>query len=456
MTGTREAPGPKGHWFWGSLRERRGESLGFLVRMHREYGDVVQWRMGPVNRVLSLVNPEHVRHVLVENVGRYSKGSGARRLSTMLGNGLLTSEGPFWMRQRRLAQPAFHRERLMRMVGMMGEEVERMVERWRARPDTSAPVEMADEMARTTLSIASRALFSTQVLREADRVLPSLTVGQQVVNERVLSLFPLPLSLPTPGNRAFLRARQTLDSVVFDIIARRRRGETQGQDLLAMLMEAQDAETGERMTDAQLRDELMTLFIAGYETTANALTWAWYLLSQHPEVEQRARGEVAQVLGARAPEPEDIPKLRYLAQVLEESMRLYPPAWVMVRQAREEDVLDGIRIPADPRLIVAVSPYVIHRQPRFWPEPERFDPERFSPERVAERPKLAYLPFGAGQRHCIGSHFAMMEMVLVLAGVLRRFRPRLMPGRSVELEPLVALRPKGGLPMLLEPVRATG
>ncbi|HZI08701.1 MAG TPA: cytochrome P450, partial [Archangium sp.] len=160
MTGTREAPGPKGHWFWGSLRERRGESLGFLVRMHREYGDVVQWRMGPVNRVLSLVNPEHVRHVLVENVGRYSKGSGAQRLSTMLGNGLLTSEGPFWMRQRRLAQPAFHRERLMRMVGMMGEEVERMVEWWRARPDTSAPVEMADEMARTTLSIASRALFS--------------------------------------------------------------------------------------------------------------------------------------------------------------------------------------------------------------------------------------------------------------------------------------------------------
>jgi cytochrome P450 len=262
--------------------------------------------------------------------------------------------------------------------------------------------------------------------------------------------------VPTPGNRAFLRARQTLDSVVFDIIARRRRGETQGQDLLAMLMEAQDAETGERMTDAQLRDELMTLFIAGYETTANALTWAWYLLSQHPEVEQRARGEVAQVLGERAPGPEDIPRLRYLSQVLEESMRLYPPAWVMVRQAREEDVLDGIRIPADPRLIVAVSPYVIHRQPRFWPEPERFDPERFSPERAADRPKLAYLPFGAGQRHCIGSHFAMMEMVLVLAGVLRRFRPRLVPGRSVELEPLVALRPKGGLPMLLEPVSATG
>lgn len=449
MSGTREAPGPKGHWFWGSLRERRNESLDFLLRMHREYGDVVQWRMGPVNRVLSLANPEHVKHVLVEHVGRYTKGVGAQRLSSMLGNGLLTSEGDFWKRQRRLAQPAFHRERLVRMVGMMGEEIEHMLERWRARPEPSASLDMSDEMARTTLSIASRALFSTQVVGEADRVLPSLTVGQREVNKRVLSLLPLPLSVPTPGNRSFLRARQTLDSVVFDIIAKRRRGETQGQDLLAMLMEARDAETGEQMTDAQLRDELMTLFIAGYETTANALTWAWYLLASHPEVEQRACAEVAEVLGERMPGAEDVPRLRYLSQVLEESMRLYPPAWVLVRQAREDDVLDGIRIPASPRLVVAISPWVLHRQPRFWPEPERFDPERFSPERSAERPKLAYLPFGAGQRHCIGSHFAMMEMVLVLALVLRRFRPRLVPGWKMELEPLVALRPRGGLPMLM-------
>ncbi|RKH60404.1 cytochrome P450 [Corallococcus llansteffanensis] len=452
MTGTREAPGPRGHWFWGSLRERRSESLPFLLRMHREYGDVAQWRMGPVNRVLSLVNPEHVKHVLVEHVGRYTKGVGAQRLSAMLGNGLLTSEGDFWKRQRRLAQPAFHLERLVPLVRVMEEEGRYMLERWRTRPDPSAPLDLAQEMARTTLSIASRALFSTQVMDEADRVLPALTVAQQEVNGRVLSLLPLPLGLPTPGNRAFVRARQTLDAVVFDIIARRRSGETRGQDLLAMLMEARDADTGEGMTDGQLRDELMTLFIAGYETTANALAWTWSLLSEHPEVEEQARAEVAQVLGERVPTAEDVPRLRYLSQVLEESMRLHPPAWVMVRQALEEDALDGFRIPASPRLIVAISPWVIHRQPSLWPEPERFNPERFSPERSAGRPRLAYLPFGAGQRHCIGQRFAMMEMVLLLAQVLRRYRLRRVPGWRAEQEPLVALRPKGGVPMHLEPL----
>ncbi|MBZ4417376.1 cytochrome P450 [Myxococcus sp. RHSTA-1-4] len=452
MNAVREAPGPKGHWFWGSLRERRKESLSFFLRMHREYGPVAQWRMGPVNRVISLVDPEHVRHVLVEHVGRYTKGAGAQRLSAMLGNGLLTSEGDFWKRQRRLAQPAFHRERLVPMVRVMEEEGRRMLERWRERPDPSAPLDLAEEMARTTLSIASRALFSTQVIGEAGRVLPALTVAQQEVNGRVLALLPLPLALPTPGNRAFLRARRTLDAVVFDIIARRRRGETTGQDLLAMLMEARDADTGEGMTDAQLRDELMTLFIAGYETTANALSWTWSLLSQHPEVEERARAEVARVLGERAPEAEDIPKLRYLSQVLEESMRIHPPAWVLVRQALEEDVLDGIRIPADPRLIVAISPWTLHRQPDLWPDPERFDPDRFSPERAAGRPRMAYLPFGAGQRLCIGTHFAMMEMVLLLAQVLRRYRLRRVPGTKEHEEPLVALRPKGGVPMFLEPL----
>ncbi|QSQ25346.1 cytochrome P450 [Pyxidicoccus parkwayensis] len=454
MSAAREAPGPKGHWFWGSLRERRKESLHFFLRMHREHGRVAQWRMGPVNRVISLVDPEHVRHVLVEHVGRYTKGFGGKRLSAMLGNGLLTSEGDFWKRQRRLAQPAFHRERLVPMVRVMEEEGRRMLERWRERPDSSAPLDLAEEMARTTLSIASRALFSTQVIGEAGRVLPALTVAQQEVNGRVLALLPLPLALPTPGNRAFLRARRTLDAVVFDIIARRRRGETTGQDLLAMLMEARDADTGEGMTDAQLRDELMTLFIAGYETTANALAWTWSLLSQHPEVEERARAEVARVLGERVPEAEDIPRLRYLSQVLEESMRLHPPAWVLVRQALEDDVLDGFRIPADPRLIVAISPWTIHRQPDLWPDPERFDPDRFTPERAAGRPRLAYLPFGAGQRLCIGTHFAMMEMVLLLAQVLRRYRLRRVPGTKEEQEPLVALRPRGGVPMYLEPLDA--
>ena len=219
-------------------------------------------------------------------------------------------------------------------------------------------------------------------------------------------------------------------------------------------MAAQDADTGERMTDQQLRDEAMTLFLAGHETTANALAWMWHLLAQHPEVEARARAEAQAVLGGRAPTAEDIPRLRYLTQVFEETMRLYPPAWIMARQPVKEDVLAGVQVPASQRVIIVISPYALHRNPRLWPEPERFDPERFSPEQSASRPRLAYLPFGGGQRLCIGNSFALMEATLITAQVLQHFRLRAVPGHTVEPEPLVTLRPKGGLPMLVEPLQA--
>lgn len=445
-----EVPGPRGHWLWGSLRERRRESLHFLLRMHREYGDVVQWRMGPFNRALSLASPDHVRHVLVEHPGRYTKGSGFQRLAVVLGRGLLTSEGEYWKRHRRMAQPAFHREQVVRGAGLMVEEVERMLERWSLRADRSAPLDISEEMGRLTLCIVGRVLLSTPLLQEADRILRAIVQAQQVATRRLLTLVPAPLWVPTEDSRRLHGAVRELDRLIYGLIARRRRGETGGQDLLALL-DSPEPDTGERLTDRELRDEVVSLFVAGYETTANALAWTWYLLARHPEVEARARAEVAQVLGSRPPGAEDLPRLRYVTQVLEESMRMYPPAWLITRQAREEDVVGGYRIPADKRLIIALAPWVLHHQPQWWPEPERFDPDRFLPERAAGRPRHAYMPFGAGQRHCIGSQFAMVEMVLVVSRVLQHGRLRPLPGWEVELEPLMSLRPKGGLPMLLEP-----
>jgi cytochrome P450 len=447
----KDIPGPKGHWFWGSLQERREDPLHLFLRVHQQYGDVVRLRMGPTVSLLSLTHPEHLKHVLVDHNARYHKGFGLSRARPLLGNGLLLSEGDFWKRQRRLAQPAFHKERLAALATTMVEATSHMLSRWQAHP-TSQPLDIAAEMMRLTLAIVGRTLFSTDVSGEADRVGRAATLAIEETNRRILSLFLLPLSLPTQRNRAFRGALATLDEVVLGIIARRRQQQTEGNDLLALLMAAQDADTGERMTDAQLRDEVMTLFLAGHETTANLLAWTWHLLSRHPEVEARARAEVEQVLGDRPPGAQDVPRLRYLTQVLEESMRLYPPAWIFARQPIQEDEVAGFRLPASPRVIVVMSPWAIHRQPHLWPEPERFDPERFSPERSAGRHRMAFVPFGGGQRLCIGNSFAMMEAVLIAALVLRRFRLRTVPGHEVVPEPLVTLRPRGGLPMHLHPL----
>jgi cytochrome P450 len=451
-----EAPGPRGHWFWGSIQERRRSPLQLFLRAHQEYGDLVRLRMGPTISLVSVSSPELVKHVLVDHADKYIKPSGlVRDAWPLLGNGLFTSAGDFWKRQRRLMQPAFHKERLAALATTMADATQQMLARWHARPSASEPLDIAEEMMRLTLGIVGRALFSTDVSGTADRVGQALTVALAETNHRILSLgLYAPDFLPTARNRAFHQALATLDSVVFDIIARRRAGETHGEDLLATLMAVQDADTGERMTDPQLRDEAMTLFLAGHETTANALAWMWHLLALHPEVEARARAEVDAVLAGRVPTAQDLPRLRYLTQVFEETLRLYPPAWIIARQPAKEDVLAGIHLPASARVIVALSPYVLHRNPRLWPDPERFDPERFSPENSASRPRLAWLPFGGGQRLCIGNSFALMEATLITASVLQHFRLRAVPGHAVEAEPLVTLRPKGGLPMFAEPLHA--
>ncbi len=443
----RAAPGPRGHALLGSLPAYRQGRLRFFTDTAREYGGVVRVRLGP--RVIHLVShPDGIKHILQDNHRNYRKGERYDRLVPVLGRGLLTSEGEFWLRQRRLAQPAFHRQRLGAFATIMTEATAAMLARWEREAWRGQPLDIAAEMMRLTFAIVGRTLFSADVSGEADAVGQALTIALREADRRIRSTIPLPERLPTARNRRVREAIRTLDGVVYNLIAARRDGrDAREGDLLAMLLAARDEETGEGMSDRQLRDEVMTIVLAGHETTANALAWTWYLLSQHPEAEEHLRAEVATALSGRTPGIEDLAALSYTRMVIEEAMRLYPPAWAVGRTALVDDEIGGYRIPAGKTVVL--SPYVTQRLPQFWDDPERFAPERFRPERVAARPRFAYFPFGGGPRLCIGNGFAMLEAQLIVAMVAGRYRLRLVPGQRVEPEPMVTLRPRGGLPMTL-------
>jgi cytochrome P450 len=320
-----------------------------------------------------------------------------------------------------------------------------MLDRWQQYANTNQAIDVSDEMMHLTLMIISRTMFGADLGAEANRIGQAVSTGIIESNRRMFSFPEIPFWIPTPANRRFLDARAVLDEVVQRMITNRRQSGNPAahNDLLSMLIEAQDEATGERMSDQQLRDEVLTIFVAGHETTANALSWAWYLLSRNPAVRTKLRHELDQVLGGRTPTMADLPNLRYTAMVIEEAMRLYPPAWEIERQAVADDTIGGYHIPAG--TIVMLSPYVVHRHPQFWSNPEGFEPERFLPERSEGRPRFAYFPFGGGPRLCIGNNFALMEAQLILAMVTQRFDLNLLPGRIPSPEPLVTLRPHGGV-----------
>ncbi len=329
----------------------------------------------------------------------------------------------------------------------MVEYAERVSACWRDGQE----VDISEEMMRLTLAVVGKTLFDAEVESDADEVGAALTEVMNLFGYLMLPFSELLEKLPLPQRRRFLRARARLDAVIYRIIEERRRTGGDRGDLLSTLLDAVDEEGDQTgMTDEQLRDEVMTIFLAGHETTANALTWAFYLLAQNPEAEARLHEELDSVLaGGRQPTPEDVPALQYTEMVVAETMRLYPPAWALGRLALEDHEVGGYRIPRGS--LVLVSQYVIQRDPRFWPDPERFDPERWTPEAKAARPQFAYFPFGGGPRRCIGEGFAWMEGVLILAALARRWRPRLIPGRAVETQPRITLRPgPGGVPMRLE------
>ena len=409
------------------------------------------------NRILFLHsylvnNPDYIEHVLLTNQANYRKSHFLRNmLSPLLGDGLLISEGDFWRRQRRIAAPAFHNRRIAEFVAVMAACTEATLAHWRT---LTQPFDVAAEMMALTLDIISRTMFSADVTGDtaAVRRLMDVVVHMPV---SMLDLFGLPQWLPRPQSAPLRRAIAAFDALVARLLAERRADPAAPDrgDLLAMLLAARDPDTGEGMSDKQLRDEILTIFMAGHETTANALSWTWYMLAQHPDAEARLHAEVDRVLGGRTPGLADLAELKWTRMVIEETMRLYPPAHAIARTAIGEDHIGGARIP--PGASMSISMYVTHRNPNLWPEPERFDPERFTPEAVARRHRFAYLPFGGGPRICIGNTFALAEAQVIVATIAQRYRVRLAPGRAVEPIGLLTLRPKSGVWVTLEERSAT-
>jgi cytochrome P450 len=440
-------PGPPAYAALRTLRAIERDPLSFLQSTRARYGDIARSRFF-FWEVYQLSHPDYVKHVLQDRHTIYTKQTfDYRMLKPLVGDGLLTSDGAFWLRQRRLMQPAFHRARIAAFVGMMVGRARGMAERWAVVADRGEALDIVPEMSRLAMEVVTRALFNTEIDTAAGRVSDAATTLNRYVSEHATSLLFLLTPESFRGNRGARAAIRTLNEVVDEIIAEhRRRGEDRG-DLLSMLLLARDEETGEAMSDQQIRHEVLTLLVAGHETTANALSWTWYLLSQHQEIGEKLRAELAGVLAGREPTIDDLPQLTYTRMVLDESMRLYPPVWATSRAPAEEDEIAGYRI--RPKSVVLLSPYVTHRHPDFWERPDTFDPERFTPERAAERPRFAYFPFGGGPRLCIGNTFALTEATLVLAVIAQRFQLDLVPGHPVVPEPLVTLRPRFGLRMRL-------
>lgn len=444
MSASLRPPGPNPRFPVISFFAYRRNMIEFLERAAREHGDIVYFKMGP-QEVYFLNHPDYIKDVLVTRQQNFIKGRALQRAKRLLGEGLLTSEGTFHRRQRRLAQPAFHRQRVSSYADVMTEYAVRSSAGWRDREQ----LDISEEMMRLTLAIVAKTLFDADVEDEAQEIGEALSVIFSLFNAMLFPFSELLEKLPLPQNKRFERAKLRLNETIYRIINERRRsGEDRG-DLLSMLLMAQDEEGTGSMTDEQVRDEVMTLFLAGHETTANALTWTWYLLSQHEEQEARMHAEIEEVLGERdKPSFEDVERLRYTEMVLAESMRLYPPAWAIGRLAIKETEVGGYKIA--PGSLVLLSQYVMHRDARFYLEPERFDPERWRPEARESRPQFAYFPFGAGARRCIGESFAWMEGVLLIATLARSYRMRHVPTHTVELQPLITLRPKHGMLMTLE------
>ncbi|HZT78594.1 MAG TPA: cytochrome P450 [Gemmataceae bacterium] len=438
MTAPAAPPGPRGRWLTGTLAEFSRDRLGFMARCARDYGDVVATRLGPYP-VWFLFRPDLIEEVLVNQARNFTKHFALRLNPLVLGNGLLTSEGDFWLRQRRLIQPAFNRQRLAGYAPAMVAAARRMLDRWAP----GAAIDVPAEMMRLTLEIAAETMFGARVGPEADTVADALRVLQQSFVNRFGRLVRLPVWVPTPRNVRLRRAVARLDEIIYRFIGARRRSGADRGDVLSLLLHARDEDDGTGMTDKQLRDEAMTLFLAGHETTALALTWAWYLLATHPEAEARLLAEADVQLAGRPPAAEDAPRLRYAEWVALEAMRLYPPAYAVGREALAACDLGGWRLPAG--MTVLMSQWVVQRDPRWFDRPDEFRPERWAGDAAQRLPKYAYFPFGGGPRLCIGNTFAMLEMVLVLAAIAQRCRFTLAPGQKVEPQPSFTLRPRGSI-----------
>jgi cytochrome P450 len=439
-----QPPGPTGEFLKGSLKDFQGDRLAFVTRCAREYGDIVSIRLG-YRRIFLVNHPELIEEVLVSKSKHFSKHFALRLNPLVLGNGLLTSEGEFWLRQRRLIQPAFIRSRLAAYGPTMVRAAERVLKEW--KPGETRDI--ANEMMRITLDIAAQTLFGSDALDSAGEVREALRFMQENFVRRFGRIVNIPIWVPTPNNLRARKSVRKLDDIIYGFIRRRRQSKENRGDLLSILLHARDEDDGKGMTDRQVRDEAMTLFLAGHETTALALGWTWYLLASNPEAEARLADELRDVLGVRPPTVADLPRLRYTEAVVSESLRIMPPVYTIGREAIDECDLGGFRVPR--KTTILMSQWVVHRDPRWFTEPEKFQPERWLEDLQNPLPRFAYFPFGGGPRLCVGNTFALMEAALVLATIAQRYRFTLLPGHPIEPVASFTLRPKHGIRAVVSP-----
>ncbi|MGG3887374.1 cytochrome P450 [Brevibacillus panacihumi] len=437
--------GPKGLPISGNVLAFRRDTLKFIRDAAKEYGDVVHFRFGPKRHVYMLNNPDMIKEVLVTKQAHFRKGKGLQVARAVVGDGILTSEGKKHIRQRRLMQPAFHRDRIAGYGDAMVRQGVELMEDWK----DGEVRDIHQDMMKVTLAIITETMFGKTVKEGADKIGHAIDVGLKYVSTKATSFIDIPLSVPTRSNREFVESSEVLDKTIYGLIEERRKSTGNHTDLLAMLLAARDEDDGQGMTDEQVRDEVMTIFVAGHETTANTMSWIFYLLATHPEAEQKLHDELKSVLGGRLPTVEDIPNLTYVNLIISETLRLYPAAWTINREVVEPVEIGGHTY--EPGDTLMMSQYVMHRQEKYFEDPDEFRPERFAGDLLKRIPAYAYFPFGGGPRICIGNNFALMEAALLLATIAQRYRLRLAePDQKVELEPVVTLRPKNGLPMRLE------
>jgi enediyne biosynthesis protein E7 len=444
----RDYPGPPFHAVPGLLRKLWFDRLAMLTDAADEYGDVVKFAMGP--KTLYFFNhPDHAKHVLADNPLNYHKGLGlAEARQLMLGDGLLTSEDEVWKRQRRIIQPAFRRDRIAGFASVVTDAGQALVTRLGAQVGTT--VDLSEEMTRLTMSVLGKSLLAAD-LSPLRMLGPAFEVAQDRAMFEMVSLGAVPLWLPLPRNLRFRKAKGQLEDAVEVLVSGRvHSGGRDGTDMLSMLAAAYQDDPDARKRWSVMRDELITILLAGHETTASTLSWTWYLLSTHPEAAAAIHAEAVEVLGDRTPDHEDLARLPYTTTVIQETMRLYPPVWGLTRKSVAADVIDGYRVPAGAD--VMISPYTLHRHPGFWPEPNEFRPERFAASATPVSNRYAYIPFGAGPRVCVGSHLGMMEATLIAAMVAREFRFELPAGARAEPEAMLSLRVRGGLPVTVHRV----
>ncbi len=442
VTTRRLAPGPRGNLVTGNLSAFAHDPIQMLLDLQREYGGIARQKVGPY-LMHTVTHPDGVRHVLQGNYKNYSRGKFYENFKLFFGDGLLTTDGEYWLRHRRMAQPLFHRKVVDGCTNTATEAIDRMLVRWQDVAASGKPVDLVTELMQVSLSILGRVVFNMDFSGYAEVVNPSVLVGlRTMMPQGNLNDF-IPRWAPTPYNRRLTRAQRNLRDVMQKVISQHAVGGEGTLDLITLLQTAEDVDTGHTLTDEEIHDEVMTIFMAGHETTGNGMAWTLYAVAQHPEVLKRLEAEVDEVLGDRVPTLEDLPRLTYARMVVDESLRVYPPIWGYTRDPVADDEIDGYYIPAGSTIFL--SPYATHRYPGVWENPEAFDPERFAPERADSIPPFAYFPFGGGSRKCIGYNLALLQMHLATAMVAQRFRVHVVPGHKVEFGRMVALRPEHGI-----------